>query len=185
LILLTAGLAWGQEQACPTPVAYGQNAAAGHTAKVNGIAIYYETCGSGPPLLLIHGNGGSIFSMRCQIPFFSASYMVIAADSRSHGKTEDGSGRLTHEQMADDLAGLLDTMHVDSVDVIGQSDGGILPLLLALRHPAKVRALVASSPNLRPIRRRCTRGCWRISRKHATKPMPRWPKATARRTGPK
>ena len=150
LILLPAGLAWAQAQPCPTPVAYGENAAAGHTAKVNGIAMYYETYGSGPPLLLIHGNGGSIASMRCQIPFFAASYTVIAADSRSHGKTEDGTGRLTYEQMADDLAGLLDTMHVKSVDVIGHSDGGILALLLAMRHPEKVKALVASSPNLRP-----------------------------------
>ena len=52
--------------------------------------------------------------------------------------------------MADDLAALLVEMRVETVDVIGQSDGGILALLLAIRHPSKIRALVASGPNLRP-----------------------------------
>src|SRR5262249_13420330 len=75
---------------------------------------------------------------------------VIAADSRSHGKTQDETARLTYELMADDLAALLDEMKIDKVDIIGQSDGGILALLIAIRHPSLVKALVASGPNLRP-----------------------------------
>jgi pimeloyl-ACP methyl ester carboxylesterase len=145
-----AGHALEEKQPCPHSIAYGQNDDAGRFANVNGIAMYYETYGSGPPLLLIHGNGGSISSMRCQIPHFSRFYRVIAADGRSHGKTEDGTARLTYEQMADDLAELLTQMKVDSVDIIGHSDGGIIALLLAIRHPSRVKALVASGPNLRP-----------------------------------
>lgn len=141
--------ALGQQEPCPSPIAYGQNADAGRFAKVNGITMYYETYGTGPLLLLIHGNGGSIYSMRCQISYFSRSYRVIAVDSRSHGKTEDGTTRLTYEQMADDLAALLAEMKVGSVDIIGHSDGGIIALLLAIRHPSRVKALVASGPNLR------------------------------------
>ena len=139
-----------QPQPCPTFAKYGQNASVGHFAQVNGIRMYYETYGTGPSLLLIHGNGGSIYGMRCQIEYFSNSYHVIAADNRSHGKTSDGEGPLTYEQMTDDLAELLETLHIDSVDIIGQSDGGILALLLAIRYPSKVKKLVASSPNLRP-----------------------------------
>jgi pimeloyl-ACP methyl ester carboxylesterase len=150
LITVIAAICAAEPQSCPIPTAYGQNASAGHFAEVNGIRMYYETYGSGPSLLLVHGNGGSIYGMRCQIAYFSRSYRVIAADNRSHGKTEDGKGRLTYEQMADDLAALLDQLKVDSVDIIGQSDGGILALLLAMRHPSKVNKLVASSPNLRP-----------------------------------
>jgi pimeloyl-ACP methyl ester carboxylesterase len=112
--------------------------------------MYYEEYGRGPSLLLIHGNGGSINGMRCQIGYFSRSYHVVAVDNRSHGKTGDGEGRLTYEQMADDLAELLEQMKLDSVDIIGQSDGGILALLLAIRHRSMVNKLVASSPNLRP-----------------------------------
>jgi pimeloyl-ACP methyl ester carboxylesterase len=112
--------------------------------------MYYEEYGRGPALLLIHGNGGSIHGMRCQIGYFSRRYHVIAADSRSHGKSDDGDGPLTYEQMTDDLARLLQQLKVESVDIIGQSDGGILALMLAIRHPSEVNKLVASSPNLRP-----------------------------------
>jgi pimeloyl-ACP methyl ester carboxylesterase len=151
--LLLFGLARsanGQLQPCPTQFRYGQNDAVGHFAVVNGIRMYYETYGSGPPLLLIHGNGGSIWGMRCQISYFSRSYWVIAADSRAHGKSEDGSGSLTYEQMADDLATLLTKINADAADIIGQSDGAIIALLLAIRHPSKVKNIVANSPNLRP-----------------------------------
>lgn len=129
---------------------FGQNARTGRFVEVNGLRLYYETYGIGSPLLVIHGNGGSIDSMRCQIAHFSRSDQVIAVDSRSHGKSGDGAGRLTYEQMADDLAALLDQIKIDRVDIIGQSDGGIVALLLAIRHPSKVRAFVASGPNLRP-----------------------------------
>lgn len=135
---------------CASSIPYGENAAAGHRARVNGISMYYETYGKGPPLLLIHGNGGSIDAMRCQIEHFSRSYRVIAADDRSHGKTDNGPGTLTYEQMTDDLAALLEKLKIEKVDIIGQSDGAILALLLAMRYPSQVRAVVASGPNLRP-----------------------------------
>ena len=149
LFLLLVSSASGQSQPCPTEFHYGENPAAGHFAVVNGIRMYYETYGSGPPVLLIHGNGGSIWGMRCQITHFSRSYRVIAADSRAHGKSEDGTGGLTYEQMADDLDALLTQINVSSVDIIGQSDGAILALLLAIRHPSKVKKIVANSPNIR------------------------------------
>lgn len=88
--------------------------------------------------------------MRCQIEHFSRSYRVIAADNRSHGKSDNGPGDLNYEQMTDDLAVLLQKLKIEKVDVIGQSDGAILGLLLAMRYPSQVRAVVASAPNLRP-----------------------------------
>jgi len=150
LLLTIVAHAHGQSKPCPTPFHYGNNAAAGRFTVVNGIRIYYETYGSGPPLLLIHGNGGSIWGMRCQISHFSRSYRVIVADSRGHGKSDDGSGPLKYEQMADDLAALLDEIHLNSTGVIGQSDGAILALLLAIRHPAKVSKIIANSPKFWP-----------------------------------
>jgi pimeloyl-ACP methyl ester carboxylesterase len=145
-----ARLAAGQPVPCPSSIPFGQNPKAGHMATVNGIRMYYESYGKGQPLLLIHGNGGFIAAWRCQILYFSRSYRVIVADNRAHGRTDDGTGPLTYEQMADDLAAMLDQAKAGPVDIIGHSDGGILGLLIAIRHPSQVKKLVASGPNLRP-----------------------------------
>ncbi|HZE84831.1 MAG TPA: alpha/beta hydrolase [Puia sp.] len=129
---------------------YGDNKAAGHYLTTRGIRLYYETYGQGEPLLMLHINGGSINVFTYQIPFFAKNYKVIAVDSRAHGKTEDRKDSLTFEMMADDFNALLDSLHLDSCYVIGWSDGGISGLLLALRHPDKVKKLVVSGPNLWP-----------------------------------
>jgi pimeloyl-ACP methyl ester carboxylesterase len=131
-------------------VQYGDNKAAGHYLTTRGIKLYYETYGQGDPLLMLHINGGSINVFTYQIPYFSRNYRVIAVDSRAQGKTEDGKDSLTFEMMADDFNALLDSLHLDSCYVLGWSDGGISGLLLALRHPEKVKKLVVSGPNLWP-----------------------------------
>src|SRR5262245_38885415 len=82
---------------CPDAPQYGNNTNSGHFTKINGISLYYEIHGQGAPLLLIHGNGGSINSLRCQIASFSRSRRVIVADSRSHGRSGAGDDRLTYE----------------------------------------------------------------------------------------
>jgi pimeloyl-ACP methyl ester carboxylesterase len=129
---------------------YGDNPAAGHTATVNGIGLYYEVYGTGAPLVVLHGNGGNLGALRYQIEFFRSRREVIAIDSRGHGKSELGPGRLTYEQMADDVAVLLAQRHSAPADVIGWSDGGIVALLLALHHPAAVRRLAVSGVNVSP-----------------------------------
>lgn len=110
--------------------------------------MYCEVYGQGEPLLLIHGNGGSMKHFANQIPHFSAKYKVIAVDSRSQGKSIDNNDSLSYEMMADDFATLLDTLGIDSAYVIGWSDGGINGLLLASRHPGKVRKLAVTGANL-------------------------------------
>jgi pimeloyl-ACP methyl ester carboxylesterase len=131
-------------------VKYGDNAKAGRYIATRGIKLYYETYGKGAPLLLIHGNGGSIENFKHQIPYFEKYYRVIAADSRAQGKSADFSDSLTYEMMADDLSALLDSLSVDSAYVIGWSDGGINGLLLAIRHPEKVKKLAETGANLIP-----------------------------------
>jgi pimeloyl-ACP methyl ester carboxylesterase len=133
-----------------TKINYGNNAKAGKFADVNGIKLYYEEYGNGAPMIMIHGNGGSIHDMGYQIEHFSRSYRVIAADSRCHGRSGTGDGRLTYEQMADDWAALMTYLKIDSAYIIGWSDGGILGLLLANHHPAKVKKLAAMGANLQP-----------------------------------
>ena len=144
ILLLLPGVLFAQQ------VKFGNNPAAGRYYEVRGIKMYTETYGKGKPLLLIHGNGGSISAFSSTIPYFSKKYKVIAVDSRAHGKTIDPSDSLSFEQMADDFAALLDKMHIDSAYVIGWSDGGINALLLAMRHPDKVIKLASTGANLTP-----------------------------------
>ncbi len=129
---------------------YGNNPDAGHYAELNGIKMYYETYGSGEPLLLIHGNGQSIVDMQFQIAYFAPNYRVIVADSRGHGKSGLGTGRLTYLQMVEDYNALLEQLDVTGAYVLGWSDGGIQALLLAIRHPDKVRKMAIMGANLRP-----------------------------------
>ena len=129
---------------------YGNNPAAGHYLSTRGFKLYYETYGQGEPLLLLHGNGGSIENMANQIPYFSQHYKVIAIDTRAHGKSKDPSDSLSFEQIVDDFNALLDTLHLDSCYVIGWSDGGIDALLLAIRHPDKVKKMAFTGANLTP-----------------------------------
>lgn len=129
---------------------YGKNNAAGKFYDIRGFKMYAEVYGEGQPLLLIHGNGGSINNFTKQIPFFSKRYKVIIADSRAQGKSADSGDSLSYEMMADDYAALLSEMKADSAFVIGWSDGGINGLLLAIRHPEKVKKLAITGANLRP-----------------------------------
>lgn len=131
-------------------VNYGQNNSVGRYVNTRGIQVYYEVYGEGSPLLLIHGNGGSIDNFRYQIPHFSKNYKVIVPDSRSQGNSIDKSDSLSYEMMADDLNALLDSLHIDSCYVIGASDGGISGLLLSIRHPEKVKRLAITGANLWP-----------------------------------
>src|SRR6185312_5221196 len=153
---LLISMAFAQEKT----IHYGNNPAAGKYYDVRGIKMYAEIYGEGKPLLLIHGNGGSISSFTSTIPYFSKKYKVIAVDSRAHGKTVDPKDSLSFEQMADDFAALLDNMHIDSAYVIGWSDGGINALLLAMRHPDKVIKLASTGANLTPDSTALQPGLW-------------------------
>jgi pimeloyl-ACP methyl ester carboxylesterase len=155
--LLFTALAAAQQ---PKPIPYGDNAAAGKFYSINGFEMYTEVYGSGPPLLMIHGNNGSMKAFAKNVPYFAQRYTVILADSRSQGRSLDPDHPLTFEMMADDFAALLDAMHIGSAYVLGWSDGGIDALLLAMRHPEKVRRLASTGANLWPDADAFAPGLW-------------------------
>jgi pimeloyl-ACP methyl ester carboxylesterase len=132
-------------------IKYGSNPEAGGYKKVNGINMYYEMYGSGKPLIFLHGSGGSIRGASAKIDYFKQYFKVIAIDSRAHGKSIDTTTKeLTYEQMAYDVKVLLDSLNIDSAYISGQSDGGILGLLIAIKYPAKVSKLATYGANLFP-----------------------------------
>lgn len=129
---------------------YGNNPRAGHFAHINGIDLYYETYGSGEPLVMLHGNGGSINAFSNQIPFFEKYYRVIAIDSRLQGKSGGSADTVSYELMASDFCALLDFLGIKSACVLGWSDGGINGLIMAMRCPDKVKKLAISGANVLP-----------------------------------
>lgn len=131
-------------------IPYGANKDASGTFVHEGVTLYYETYGQGEPLLLVHGNGGSLGQFAAQIDYFKAKYKVIAMDSRDQGRSSDSAEPITYEKMTDDLAALIDHLKTGPVDVVGYSDGGVEALLLGVRHPDKVKKIVSFAANLNP-----------------------------------
>ncbi len=130
---------------------YGEDLATGQFIDINGANIYFETYGEkeNQPLILIHGNGGSIEAMSHQIDYFKDSYYVIVADNRTHGKS-GGADTVSYDIIASDYMSIIKKLNVDSAYVLGHSDGGIIGLLLAINYPNQISKLVAAVPNLVP-----------------------------------
>lgn len=129
---------------------FGQNKKAGKFADVNGIKLYYEIYGSGAPLVVLHGNGGSIADASDFYPGLMKQYKVIAIDSRSQGTSTTTGGPLNYDMMASDVNALLNQLNIDSAFIWGQSDGAILGLLLAKDYPKKVKRVLAYGANIQP-----------------------------------
>ncbi len=119
----------------------------GQHIRIDEISIYCETFGAGPPILVLHGGLGSIEGMSYQIRALATSHFVSAVDSRGHGRSTDANAPLSYSLMSDDMVKVLDHLRINRVDVVGWSDGGIIGLDLAMRHPERVRRLVAISAN--------------------------------------
>jgi pimeloyl-ACP methyl ester carboxylesterase len=122
----------------------------GQYADVNGINLYYETHGSGRPLVLLHGGLGSGEMFGPGLPALAAHHQVIAPDLQGHGRTADIDRPLDPGLMADDIAALIDHLGLEKPDLVGYSLGGGVALHTASKYPDKVRNLVAVSVNLRP-----------------------------------
>ncbi|MGB4837894.1 MAG: alpha/beta hydrolase [Saprospiraceae bacterium] len=129
---------------------YGDNQAVGKYVELNGAKIYFEEYGQGEPLLLIHGNGSSIVWMGNQIDYFKTKHRVIIADNRGQGKSELKTDSLTYDQIAKDWDGLVNYLKLDSLSIIGWSDGGIVALKMGISNKSKIKKIVAMGANLRP-----------------------------------
>jgi pimeloyl-ACP methyl ester carboxylesterase len=114
------------------------------TVPVNGVDMYYELHGDGESLVLLHGAMGTIESCFANlVPLLAAHRTVVAVELQGHGHTADVVGRsLSYAQLADDVAGLIRSLGLGPVDVVGYSLGGGVALQLAVTEPSLTRRIV-------------------------------------------
>jgi len=122
----------------------------GQYAEVNGINLYYETHGSGRPLILLHGGLGSGEMFEPVVPQLAESHQVVTVDLQGHGRTADIDRPLDAVLMAGDIAALIDHLKLAKPDVVGYSLGGGVAFHTAAKYPTKVGRLVMVSANIRP-----------------------------------
>jgi len=121
----------------------------GAHADVNGIKLYYETYGSGRPLVLLHGGLGSSEMFGPVIDQLAAGHRVVAPDLQGHGRTADVDRPLSVVTMGDDIAALIEHLGLDKPDLVGYSLGGGVAFQTAVNHPELVRKLVIISANIK------------------------------------
>ncbi len=117
--------------------------------RANGIDLYYEKAGVGPPLLLLHGNGEDHTIFSTITKKLRNHFTVYAIDSRNHGasqKTDD----FNYEIMAEDIISFIQELHLKKVDILGFSDGAIVALLAAMKHKDLINKLLLLGLNLKP-----------------------------------
>jgi pimeloyl-ACP methyl ester carboxylesterase len=127
----------------------GKTQGVGKYADVNGIKLYYETQGTGHPLILLHGGLGAGTMFGPNLPALAKGRQVIAVDLQGHGRTADIDRPIRPQLMAEDIAALIKHLKLDRPDVMGYSLGGGVAMFLAVRHPELVRKVVLVSTYLK------------------------------------
>lgn len=118
------------------------------TARVNGIDIAYKLFGEGEPLVLIMGYGSAMDLWPAMfLDKLASSYKVVIFDNRGMGYSTAPAGNFSIEEMADDVAGLMDALRIDQAHVLGWSMGSLVAQEVALRHSEKVGKLVLYAPD--------------------------------------
>ena len=122
-------------------------------ADVNGLHLYYEEHGGGPPLVLLHGGLMTIeLNFGVALPALADHHRVIAVELQGHGRTADVSRSPTFPHFAADVIALLDHLGIDRTDVVGFSVGGLTAYELIISYPHRVHRAVVASAHHRNIR---------------------------------
>jgi pimeloyl-ACP methyl ester carboxylesterase len=135
---------WQTLPRTPAPV---QGAQTGY-ASVNGIKLFYAEIGEGPPVVMVHGGLANSDYLGNQARALAPHHRVILVDSRGHGRSTRDARPFGYDLMTDDVVALMDTLKIDKADIVGWSDGAIIGLDMALRHPDRVGRVFAFAANV-------------------------------------
>ena len=116
---------------------------------VNGVELFYQKTGQGRPIILLHGNGEDHHVFDKVTQRLSQRFTVYAVDSRDHGQSGRVT-RLSYDDMAEDIIAMIKTLGLVRPALLGFSDGGIVGLMVAFRHPALLSMLISCGPNASP-----------------------------------
>jgi pimeloyl-ACP methyl ester carboxylesterase len=114
-------------------------------ADSTGAEIYFEEQGSGHPLLLIMGLGGTHVGWMAQVRSFRKHFRVISYDARGLGLSRDSGGPYTMRTLADDAVAILDHLGIERSHVLGISLGGMVAQEVAINYPQRVAKLVLAA----------------------------------------
>lgn len=113
----------------------------------DGSILFYEVTGSGFPLFLLHGNGGSSDYFIHQVPVFSRYFKVYTVDLRGHGRSSNTRSVLSFKLLSDDLYLITEKENIHSLNILGFSDGANIAMRFAADHPDKIKHLVLNAGN--------------------------------------
>jgi pimeloyl-ACP methyl ester carboxylesterase len=136
---------WRTLPPTPAPVAGEQHG----VADVNGIHLYYASIGQGSPVILLHGGLSNSDYFGHQVRALMKRHRVILVDSRGHGRSSRNAQPFGYDLMTDDVVALMDQLKLQKADIVGWSDGAIIGLDMAIRHPERVNKVVAFAANSR------------------------------------
>jgi len=110
----------------------------------DGVRIFYEAAGEGPPVLLSHGYSATSRMWRGQVEVLAPRYRIITWDMRGHGQSDSPDDPALYSEAATvaDMAAILDALGIDTAVIGGLSLGGYMSLAFHLAHPGRVRALM-------------------------------------------
>lgn len=117
--------------------------------KTSAVSLYYEKYGSGKPLIMLHGSGEDCTIFKKAITVLEKHFTVYAIDTRNHGKSSKVS-ELHYDDMAQDVYEFICGLNLEKPIVYGFSDGGIIALILALKHQEILERIIISGVNTRP-----------------------------------
>ena len=114
------------------------------------VKMHYQVYGHGKaPLILIHGNGGSVDSLDEAAGYLANDYTVYLTESRCHGQSSD-PGEISYSLMAKDIAEFIKAMNLEKPVVMGHSDGGMIAIALASEYPDLPKAIISCGSNSHP-----------------------------------